>query len=42
MVPGQIFYYVGPHLGPRKYRMELFFMSETFSHMDLFIAHSNQ
>ena len=30
MVPGQIFYYIGPHLGPWKYRMELSFMSETF------------
>ena len=30
MVPGQIFQYIGPHSGPRKYRMELSVMDEIF------------
>ena len=30
MVLGQIFQYIGPHSGPRKYRMELSFINESF------------
>ena len=30
MVPGQIFYFIGPHPGPRKDRMELSFMDDIF------------